>query len=43
MVMASIIGKILVILSKCDNAIENIQIHILFLFFGLKILHECEK
>ncbi len=35
MVMAPIICKIHVILSKCDNVIENIQIHISS-FFGLK-------
>jgi len=34
-VMALIIGKIHVILSKCDNVIENIQTHN-SLFFGLK-------
>jgi hypothetical protein len=33
--MALIICKIHVILSKCVNVIENIQIHISF-FFGLK-------
>jgi len=37
MVMASIIGKIHIILSKCDNVIESIQIHVSFLFFSLKI------
>jgi hypothetical protein len=39
--------KIHIIFSKCDNAIENIQIHIswwiFFFFFGFEILHKCEK
>jgi hypothetical protein len=35
MVVAPIVCKIQVILSKCDNVIENIQIHISS-FFGLK-------
>jgi len=35
MVMAPIVFKIQVILSKCDNVIENIQIYISS-FFGLK-------
>jgi hypothetical protein len=42
MVMASIIGKIHVILSKCDNVIENIQIHVSF-FFWFEKLHKYEK
>ncbi len=40
--MASIVGKIHVILSKRDNANENIQIDILF-YFWFENLHKCEK
>ncbi len=38
-------AKIYVILSKCDNFIENIQIHMpwLVFFFGIEFLHKCEK
>jgi hypothetical protein len=36
MIMAPIIRKIHVILSKCDNVIEKIKVHI-YSFFNLKI------
>jgi hypothetical protein len=35
-VMAPIIHKIHVFFSKCDNVIENIQKHFIFIFLGLK-------
>jgi len=48
MIMAPIIdAKIHVILSKCNNVIENIQIHmswqVFFFFFGLKFCINVRK